>query len=809
MGTSVKCSGCQKETTSCLACPVCKKESRVSVFCNQECFTSSWNTHALIHTEALGGTGILDYSKDPQLRKFVGYQFTGDLRPWPTTPMKKAPNHILKPDYALDGIPKSEMSIKRAGLIREYTQQEIKLIRRACTLGRKALDLAHSLIRPGITTDEIDTKVHEFIIQHNAYPSPLNYYKFPKSCCTSVNEVICHGIPDSRPLKEGDIVNVDISVFLNGAHGDLNETFFVGNVDDDSKRVTRAAYESLMTAISKCKPGMYYREIGEIIQNVADKYKVSVVRTYCGHGIGTEFHTLPNVPHYRRNKAIGILKPNHVFTIEPMLNLGTYSDVKWPDDWTAVTRDGKRSAQFEHTLLVTPSGVENLRPLISSDYFIFKNDQTLIILPVHHQGSRMPQEVPLADACKIISPETWQYYMHRDWTQESNFDEIFHLQDALGVKICQVTRARDVSVSLAANKKSQIFEETDTEDNKEENTQQIKQKNGANRMLKLILYDGKEYNIAFEYEPIAALDVFHSTIKNGRRERCCGKVALFNSPKQRRDAFWLTQDNVKLLFEGFVCTHTGDDTQYRHWECMESPSRNSAAKFEITKPDHSPTIDAINYACSQSYTHITTPKVQTGSLQEKQSDFILFFPPESGYHDYSFVSFIYKNGFPANDEAFLAFSQAQLTDFIGQLDKEPLETFASWMKRVNLNHNDMDICMQTEPDSLFCYGILQHAVPVCVSEECNDRGRILALQLADAIVAVDCNLQFQHLSTFDLWLVHFNEFQKPPSVCIFPFSVLIDAFDIVETTSLYYVSKMINSLQGFFKMGTITIQVSQ
>lgn len=172
--------------------------------------------------------------------------------------------------------------------------------------------------------------------------------------------MVCHGIPDFRPLEEGDIVNVDISVYLNGAHGDLNETFFVGEVDEDSVRLTKGTYASLMTAIEKCKPGMYYREVGNVINDVADEYRLSVVRTYCGHGVGTEFHSLPNIPHYRKNKAIGIMKPNQVFTIEPMLNLGGYRDEKWPDEWTSVTCDGKRSAQFEHTLLMTNTGVDVL-----------------------------------------------------------------------------------------------------------------------------------------------------------------------------------------------------------------------------------------------------------------------------------------------------------------------------------------------------------------------------------------------------------------------------------------------------------------
>jgi methionyl aminopeptidase len=188
----------------------------------------------------------------------------------------------------------------------------------------------------------------------------LNYYLFPKSVCTSVNEIICHGIPDLRPLEDGDIVNLDISVYHNGYHGDLNETFLVGDVSEESRRLVECAYATLSAAIDIAKPGTLYREFGTVISKVAKKYKCSVTKSYCGHGIGALFHTAPNVPHYANNKAKGELKPGHIFTIEPMINLGMYDDVLWPDGWTAATRDGKRSAQFEHTMLVTETGIELL-----------------------------------------------------------------------------------------------------------------------------------------------------------------------------------------------------------------------------------------------------------------------------------------------------------------------------------------------------------------------------------------------------------------------------------------------------------------
>ena len=163
-----------------------------------------------------------------------------------------------------------------------------------------------------------------------------------------------------RPLEDGDIVNLDISLYHKGYHADLNETFMVGNVDADSRRLVECAYMALSAAVDGVRPGALYRECGNTINKVAKSYKCSVVRTYCGHGIGALFHTAPNVPHYANNKAKGEMKPGHIFTIEPMINLGQYDDVLWPDGWTAATRDGSRSAQFEHTMLVTETGVELL-----------------------------------------------------------------------------------------------------------------------------------------------------------------------------------------------------------------------------------------------------------------------------------------------------------------------------------------------------------------------------------------------------------------------------------------------------------------
>lgn len=186
---------------------------------------------------------------------------------------------------------------------------------------------------------------------------------FPKSVCTSINETICHGIPDQRPLEDGDIINIDVSLYYGGFHGDLNETYYVGDkakANPDAVRVVETARECLEQAIQIVKPGMLFREPGNVIEKHAKSRNCSVVKSYCGHGVNQLFHTTPNIPHYAKNKAVGSAKPGICFTIEPMINLGTHKDKLWPDDWTSVTADGKLSAQFEHTLLVTEDGVEVL-----------------------------------------------------------------------------------------------------------------------------------------------------------------------------------------------------------------------------------------------------------------------------------------------------------------------------------------------------------------------------------------------------------------------------------------------------------------
>jgi len=306
---------------------------------------------------------------DEHLEKFAGYHFTGNLRPAPLTPRRTVPKEIPWPEYAEDGEPKIENSFRGGSSIEIRTAEEIELMRDVCKMSREVLDMAGKLVAPGVTTEEIDRAVHEDIIRRGAYPSPLNYRGFPKSCCTSINEAVCHGLPDKRPLQDGDIVNIDISVYYKGFHGYVNDTYFCGTIKPNALRLVKCTYEALDLAIKNAvKPGRLYRDVGKVISKHVTTQGFSVITSYCGHGIGRLFHTTPNVPHYSKNKAVGIMKPGHVFTIEPMINEGSYKDVLWPDEWTSVTTDGKLSAQFEHTILVTADGYEILTARTPNSY---------------------------------------------------------------------------------------------------------------------------------------------------------------------------------------------------------------------------------------------------------------------------------------------------------------------------------------------------------------------------------------------------------------------------------------------------------
>lgn len=360
----MKCAleSCEKDAT--LRCPTCIQLeicAEPSYFCSQSCFREVWPTHKKLHGKS-ALPRALDLSATRRRSAFENYEYTGPLRVGHVKlPLRAVPSRIPHPDYSRDGKAVAEERFNRTSTtFRILDDAGIAGMRKVCRLAREVLDIAIRTADVGVTTEAIDVAVHEACVQRSSYPSPLNYYGFPKSCCTSVNEVICHGIPDDRPLEHGDILNIDITLYHGGFHGDLNETICIGTCSEDSKKLVRAAYDALWAGIKQVKPGALFREFGAPIERVARNGNFSVVRNYCGHGINEQFHTAPNIPHYRKNKAVGMCKKGMTFTIEPMINAGTWRDDIWPDNWTAVTADGRESAQFEHTLLVTNDGVEVL-----------------------------------------------------------------------------------------------------------------------------------------------------------------------------------------------------------------------------------------------------------------------------------------------------------------------------------------------------------------------------------------------------------------------------------------------------------------
>ena len=241
----------------------------------------------------------------------------------------------------------------------KYTGPEVKdaeTIERMRIAGRiaaQAMEAAAAAIAPGVTTDELDRIAHEFMLDHGAYPSTLGYRHFPKSLCTSVNEVICHGIPDDRPLEDGDIVNIDITAFLGGVHGDTDATYLCGDVDEESRLLVERTREAMMRGIKEAVPGREINVIGRVIQSYARRFGYGVVRDFTGHGIGSAFHSGLVIPHYDAAPQFNtVIEPGMTFTNEPMLNLGTPEWDMWDDSWTVVTKDRRRSAQFEHLSLI-------------------------------------------------------------------------------------------------------------------------------------------------------------------------------------------------------------------------------------------------------------------------------------------------------------------------------------------------------------------------------------------------------------------------------------------------------------------------
>jgi methionyl aminopeptidase len=269
------------------------------------------------------------------------------------SPRREVPREIPRPEYVGKPGPRlGESDVKDA--------DTIERMRVAGKLAAQALQEIGAHVAPGVTTDELDRVGHEYLVGHGAYPSTLGYRGYPKSICTSLNEVICHGIPDSTIIADGDIVNIDITAFIGGVHGDTNATFLAGDVDEESRLLVERTREATMRGIRAVAPGRPLNAVGRVIESYARRFGYGVVRDFTGHGIGRTFHSGLIVPHYDAPDLDVVMEPGMTFTIEPMITLGTYEWDMWDDDWTVVTKDRKRTAQFEHTVLVTDDGVEIL-----------------------------------------------------------------------------------------------------------------------------------------------------------------------------------------------------------------------------------------------------------------------------------------------------------------------------------------------------------------------------------------------------------------------------------------------------------------
>jgi len=280
--------------------------------------------------------------------------------PGVVSPIRTVAAHILRPEY----VGRDHESVTASDV---KDPETVERIRAAGRIAAQAMAEVGRHVAPGVTTDELDRIGHEFVCDHGAYPSTLLYQPHPhqaryeKSLCTSVNEVICHGVPDSTVLAEGDIVKVDITAYLDGVHGDTCATFFAGEVDDESRLLTERTHEAMMRGIKAALPGREINVIGRVIEKYAARFGYGVVRDFTGHGVGEAFHSGLVVPHYDSAPYHDrVIEPGMVFTVEPMLNLGTHDWTMWDDGWTVVTADRRRSAQFEHTIVVTETGPEIL-----------------------------------------------------------------------------------------------------------------------------------------------------------------------------------------------------------------------------------------------------------------------------------------------------------------------------------------------------------------------------------------------------------------------------------------------------------------
>ncbi|MPV37480.1 type I methionyl aminopeptidase [Georgenia subflava] len=279
----------------------------------------------------------------------------GTLAPGTVSPVRDVPASIPRPEYV------GRTGPERVTASEVKSPETIERIRRASQIAARAMVEVGRAVAPGVTTDELDRVGHEYLVDNGAYPSTLHYMGFPKSLCTSVNEVICHGIPDSTVLRDGDILNVDITAYVDGVHGDLNAMFEVGEVDEESHLLVERTKTAMERGIKAVKPGRAVNVIGRVIEAYARRFDYGVVRDFTGHGVGEAFHSGLVIPHYdSAPRYDDVIEPGMVFTIEPMLTLGDIDWEQWDDGWTVLTKDRSRTAQWEHTLVVTEDGAEIL-----------------------------------------------------------------------------------------------------------------------------------------------------------------------------------------------------------------------------------------------------------------------------------------------------------------------------------------------------------------------------------------------------------------------------------------------------------------
>lgn len=277
------------------------------------------------------------------------------LTPGKLSPIRTVPDHIERPEYVW----KDEVQ-ENIGEPFVQTPEVIEAMREASTIAANALAEAGKAVAPGVTTDEVDRIAHEYMCDHGAYPSTLGYRGFPKSTCTSMNEIICHGIPDSTVIEDGDIVNIDVTAYKNGVHGDTNATFLAGNVTEEHRLLVERTHEAMMRGIKVAKPGREINVIGRVIESYANRFGYNVVRDFTGHGVGPTFHNGLVVLHYDSTVYRDILEPGMTLTIEPMINLGGLDYTIWDNDWTVQNNDHRFTAQFEHTIVITEDGNEIL-----------------------------------------------------------------------------------------------------------------------------------------------------------------------------------------------------------------------------------------------------------------------------------------------------------------------------------------------------------------------------------------------------------------------------------------------------------------